>query len=204
MKMNYFYAITALILFKDRHPLILTEKNETVLKYLKSINLRPEYDSKDVPDVTQICKATNLPRTKVYPILFQSYEAIIKSLCEKPHTISECVQDVRITIPYDEEDRIDGVDKEIENERALWAEFKLPIIPRLGETISLDFIDSRSNYSKHRRGVVVDIEHHISITEQRIVIHVHPFKNYYGQWEKLKRQHNKRERRLRELYSQRD
>jgi hypothetical protein len=87
MKMNYFYAITALILFKDRHHLILTKKNEIILKYLKSINLRDDYESEEVPDAKEISNATNLPRTKIHPILYQSYEAIIKSLYDKPHNV---------------------------------------------------------------------------------------------------------------------
>jgi len=40
MKVNYYYAITTLIQFKDRHNLILDKKNETVLNYLRTVELK--------------------------------------------------------------------------------------------------------------------------------------------------------------------
>jgi hypothetical protein len=201
--MNYFFAITTLIHFKDRHHLILTKKNEIVLKYLNSIDLPDDYDGEEVPDVTEISKATNLPRTKIHPILYESYQAMILSLSNTPHAISKCVQAIYVGIPYDEEERRNKAAKELEEKKVLWAELKLPVIPRLGETINLNFVDWNTDF-KYHHGVVVDIHHDISVTQQKVIIYVHPYKNYYGQWEKLKQQHLNHERWVRELQSRKD
>jgi hypothetical protein len=48
-----------------------------------------------------------------------------------------------------------------------WGEFRLPITPRLGERISIDFIDNNIKYTS---GVVTEIYHDIGINSQRIVI----------------------------------
>jgi hypothetical protein len=46
MKINYYFAITSLIQFKDRHNLILNKKNETVLNYLSTVELKEDFENK--------------------------------------------------------------------------------------------------------------------------------------------------------------
>lgn len=199
MKVNYYYAITSLIQFKARHHLILNKKNELVLQYLSRIELKEDFESEDVPDVTMIASATNLPRTKVHPILYQSYIDLIGSLHDKPHAITDCVHAIYIHL-YDENksSRNNSLNEEQEK-RHFWGEFRLPITPRLGETITINFIDDNIKYT---HGVVTEVHHHIDINSQRIIIYVHPLRNYYWMWEKLKDENNHHERWFRSLKSE--
>jgi multisubunit Na+/H+ antiporter MnhE subunit len=162
-----------------------------VLNYLNKVELAADFESKDVPDVTTISLATNVARTKIHPILYESYMDLIESLETKPQTIAGYVHAIHIHT-YDEYK--DSKNKEFAEElkrKHFWGEFRLPITPRLGETISIDFIDSNIKYT---RGVVTEIHHDIGISCQRIVIYVHPIRNYYWMWEKLKNEHNYYER----------
>jgi hypothetical protein len=196
MKINYYFAINSLIQFKNRHHLLLNKKNESVLNYLSSVELNEGYESKDVPDVTKIAEATNLPRNKVYPILYQSYLDLIESIGTKPHEISGCVHAIYIHTYDDYKDSSNLELKEEQEKKHLWAEYKLAVTPRLGEIINIDFIDQNIKYN---HGVVTEIHHDIGITSQRIVIYVHPFKNYYWMWNKLKNDHINHERWLSQL-----
>lgn len=84
--------------------------------------------------------------------------------------------------------------QERESARVFWGEFRLRVTPRIGETISLDFIDWNLRYC---RGVVTDIQHEITGFGKRVVIYVHPFRNYYWRWKNLEREYNEDEARQR-------
>lgn len=66
---------------------------------------------------------------------------------------------------------------------SLWFQVQLPRIPRLGETINIDFIESDLKYN---HGTVVEISHDITCQRQRTIIHVHPIKNFFHQWDKMR------------------
>jgi hypothetical protein len=201
MKINYYRATESLISFKERFSLISNPKNEVILNFLKAIELNPNEDDSGVPDVTKICTGVNLPRNKVYPILYNSYIALLESLYNQPHTIKDCVHVIYVHSHDEYNDSNNKEFKERESARSFWGEFRLPVTPRLGESISLDFIEYDIKYS---RGVVTEIHHEIRGESQRIVIYVHPLRNYYWQWNKLKNEHNHREQWLRRIRDSRD
>ncbi|MBL7857257.1 MAG: hypothetical protein JNM57_06175 [Cyclobacteriaceae bacterium] len=201
MKINYYRAIESLISFKERIPLIMNRKNEPVLNYLKTIELNYENDDVGVPDISKICDSVKLPRNKVYPILYESYLALLESLTTKPHTISDCVHAIYVHSHDEYSDSKNKEFKERESAREFWGEFRLPVTPRLGESISLDFVEFNTKYN---RGIVTEVHHEIRSDSQRIVIYVHPFRNYYWQWDKLKKEHNHREQWMRRIQESRD
>lgn len=190
MKMNYFFAISSLIYLKQRHHLIQDQKNEAVLKYLATIEINDYDDSDQVPDAKMIATQTNLPRNKVYDILYQTYLRLIESLGEHPHQVAECIHAIYINTPL-EFGRKSKPETEGDQSRFLLAEFKLPVTPRLGENIRIDFLDREIKYSY---GVVTEIHHDIRPHQQRIVIYVNPIHNFYWQWEKLKEEQEDRQR----------
>src|SRR5688500_6720599 len=137
MKMNYYYAIECLIQFKDRHNLIVNKKNESVLKYLSTVELKEDFESEDVPDVTMIASATKLSRTKIHPILYQSYMNLIETFYRNAHTVKEYVHAIYIHTYDDYKDSPNKKFIEEEKEKYFWGEFRFPVTPRLGETISI-------------------------------------------------------------------
>lgn len=124
---------------------------------------------------------------------------LIESLYDKPHAITDCVHAIYIHIYGEHKSSPDNELSEEQKKRHFWGEFKLPVTPRLGEKISIDFIDGNIKYT---RGVVTEIHHDIGINSQRIVIYVHPFRNYYWMWEKLKNEHIQHERWQRRVNSE--
>lgn len=200
MKMNYYYAIECLIQFKERHNLILNKKNESVLKYLRSVELREDFESEEVPDVTMIASATKLPRAKIHTILYDSYMKLIETLYGHPHTVTKCVHAIYIYTYDDYKDSPNKEFREEEKKKYFWGEFSLPVTPRLGETIAIDFMDRDVKYT---RGVVAEVYHEIGFSCQRIVLYVHPYKNYYWMWDKLKNEHIQNERWLNNIRGER-
>lgn len=186
MKMNYYFAIAALIQFKDRHHLIVNKRNAEILNYLSTIELPQDFDSEIVPDAKTI--AANVPKSKqrVHDVLYQSYHDLLVSLGSKPHKVTEYVHELHICTPREGDDKESRAIYEREESRFFSGEFKLPHTPRLGETIMLDFLDNNLNYTS---GVVTDIYHCIQPDVHRIVIYVNPTNNYYWKWDRLKKEH---------------
>lgn len=199
MKMNYYYAISCLIILKDRHSLILNKKNEKVLNYLSTIELIDEFESNQIPDTAKIAEATGLPKNKINPILYQSYHEIIATLKHRPLPLNEYIHAIYIRRHEIDEfgsKKDSKVEIERDQDRTFWGEFKLPVTPRIGEHLSLDFLERNINYTY---GIVTEVHHEIHGTKQRIVIYVHPRRNYYWQWERIKRENEDEERWLRDL-----
>lgn len=193
MKINYYRATTALISFKDRFNLLVNKKNQSVLSFLQTINLNHEADDTGVPDVTKICEITGLKRNKVHPILYETYVSLLESLYAKPHTVSNHIHAIWIRLDdefVDKKNRTKDYE-ERESKMSFWGEFRLPVTPRPGEFISLDFMDWDIKYC---RGVVTEVHHEISAEQQRIVVYVNPFRNYYWRWNKLKEEYLTEER----------
>jgi hypothetical protein len=195
MKLNYYRATEALISFKDQFEFIKNKKNDLVLSYLNSVELDYDKDEIGVPDVTKICEAIGLPRNKVHPILFQAYIDLLESLATHPSKVTDCVHAIYIRhheqVPWKgKRTKKEQQADEVESERSFWGEFRLPVTPRLGESISLDFIDWNTKYS---RGIVTEVQHEISGLRQRIVLYVHPTRNYFWQWKRLEKEDRERD-----------
>ena len=190
--MNYYFAIAALIQFKDRHHLIVYSKNAEILRYLATIELPDDFDSEIVPDAKTI--VANVPKSKnrVHDVLFQSYYDLLQTLSNRPHKITECIHVLHVCTPRDDnDDKENGKIREREENRFFSGEFILPYTPRLGETIMLDFLDNNLNYSS---GVVTDIYHCIRPDVHRIEIYINPSNNYYWKWDQLRKGHVNYER----------
>ncbi len=210
MKINYHNALHTLISFKAQFQFIRDSKNDRLLSYLEAIVLNYDADEIGVPDISVVCEAVKLPRNKVYPIIYKSYISLIESLAPHPATVSNCIHAIYIARHHEEEsfrykrgkqNKEELEAQERESALTFWGEFRLPVTPRLGEIISLDFIDWNIKY---RRGVVTEIHHEISGAGQRIVLYVHPFRNYYWWWKRLERDENQRQSRERQWELERE
>ncbi|HEY6436844.1 MAG TPA: hypothetical protein VIY47_09645 [Ignavibacteriaceae bacterium] len=138
------------------------------------------------PETTEIAKSIGLPRHKVTGLVQDLYVDMLEYFSDNSLTIKEAVQVLYIHFPYDEEDKIHKSYKEEAKQMSLWLQVQLPVIPRLAEEISLNFIE---NGIKYDHGFVTEISHEVSCLQQRTIIHVHPLKNYYHQWDKLRVKH---------------
>lgn len=138
------------------------------------------------PETTEIAKSIGLPRQYVTGLVQDLYVDMLEYFSDNSFIIKNHVQVIYIHFPYDEEDTIHKGYREEAKQKALWFQVQLPAVPRLGEEISLNFIE---NDIKYDHGYVTEIAHEISCLQQRTIIHVHPLKNYFHQWDKLRVKH---------------
>lgn len=183
MAKDYYKMIKALFGFRDKLDRISKNKNQMLVDFFreKEINLRD--DEQVYPNISEISKSTGLPRHKVTSLIQDLYNEALEYLSYNSLTIKEAVQILYIHFPYDEESTIHKNYKEEAKRMSLWLQVQLPVVPRLGETIYLNFIESDIKYG---HGCVTEISHEISCVDQRTIIHVHPLKNYFHQWDKMK------------------
>jgi len=196
MSLNYYKAISSLITYQERMAQFSNKKNELVIRCLSSWDIGINKDEPNYPDTKEIATQLGIDRQKVNVMVKDLYTKVIESFYDNPLQIQECVHVIYISIPYDEENTFKNKEYlEIVKKQYLWFETKLPVTPRIGEEISLDFIDSQL---KHNRGYVIKVQHEIIERQQRIILYVHPFKDYYHQWNKMKEEFEWKKRRDRE------
>lgn len=186
MAKDYYKMIKALFGFRDHLHALTNKKNQKLVDYLttEEIDLRDE--ELEYPDTTKISQITGLSRPKVASLIQELYTETLEHLSYNSLLIKEAVQILYIHFPYDEESTIHKNYKEEAKRMSLWLQVELPVIPRLGEEISLPFIE---NDIKYDHGYVTEINHDISCWQQRTIIHIHPLKNFFHQWDKLRTKH---------------
>jgi hypothetical protein len=81
------------------------------------------------------------------------------------------------------------------NNKALTIDVKLPYIPRVGEIISIDFLDDQLKWHYE---YVHRVAHEISGIVQRVIIFVHPFKNHFYELKQLEEE-SETQKRLRKI-----
>ncbi|MCB0479188.1 MAG: hypothetical protein KDC84_13550 [Crocinitomicaceae bacterium] len=188
MGLNYHKAIYTLIIHQDRLEQFRNPNNELVIQLLRKWNAYltdPDYPS--YPDTKEMASSLGMERQKVNVQIKDLYKRVISSFSDDPLIIKDYVHVIYIHIPYDEERGIKNKDYlSTLGERSLWFETKLPFLPRIGESISLDFIDDPLKFN---RGYVNEIRYEIEGHTQRVIIYVHPFNDFYHQWRKMKDKH---------------
>jgi hypothetical protein len=186
MANDYYKMITTLFGFKNNLDKIATEKSQKLIDYFKATELKVIEGEEEFPDASEIAIQTGLPPPKVRNLIRDLYINVLDFFVDNNLEMKESVQIIYIHFPYDEEHTIHKNYREEAKKMSLWIQVKLPVIPRLGEEIFFDFID---NDFKYNHGHVVEISHKITCQQQRTIIHVHPLKNYFHQWEKLRVSH---------------
>lgn len=186
MALDYYKMIKTLFGFRSDLPKVETEKNGTLIKYILDRNLEFDDDDLVYPDVMAIAKEIGVAKHKVRSMIQDLYSDILLYYSDNSLILKKAVQVLYIHFPYDEEESIHKNYREEAKRLSLWLQVDLPVIPRLGETINLDFIESDLKYN---HGHVVEIDHDITFSVQRTIIHIHPLKNYFHHWAKLGKRH---------------
>jgi len=194
MGLSYYVIIRMLFTLRDRLTALRNTKNDALVRYFQNTRLSLDDDGEAIiPVVRLIMQATGLPRHKVSTGIKDLYLNVIHSTFAKPIIVKDCVVTVIISIPWREFGNLKNkeyVDEQ--KQRSISVVMKIPIIPRLGEHIWLDFICDDLSW---RSGYVYDIRHEFDGQRQRVTVFAHPYDNYYYEWARLKADHEL-ERRL--------
>jgi hypothetical protein len=183
MGANYYKIISSLILLKDELNAVDEKKFHNLITVLQGYEIFIDYEDVKIPDKKEIAAKLNLPYAKVLSLIKSLYESILLYFSDHALEITECEQEIQIYVPYDEEEKsVLKMDPHYYSKYTQFIKVKLPVIPRIGEEISLDFIESSFGMN---RGYVHNIRHVFMGKRQVIEIFVHPFDNYYFKWKKM-------------------
>lgn len=172
-----------MILLKDDLFALDEKKYHSLISLLQGFEICIDDEDWKIPDKKEIAEKLNLPYAKVLQLIKGLYEKLLKYYSDHVLEIKEFEQEIHIFIPYEEEDK--EVIKRNPNHYSQYSIFlkvKLPYIPRIGEEISLDFIERGLGAN---RGYVHDVRHVLMGKRQIIEIQVHPFDNFYFKWKKM-------------------
>jgi hypothetical protein len=184
MGLNYHLVVHTLFEFKDRLEKFSTPKNLKVLEYFQKTAYNFEDEDAHTPQLKEITQLVDLPRTKVNEIIKDFYNRLIESFSYEPIEIKRSVVTIHIAFTWEEQKELEKTEagKEFLKQQ-LSIDVNLPIIPRVGEDIRLDFLDFNSRFA---HGCVYRISHEFTGRVQRTTLWVHPTKNHYNHWMKLK------------------
>lgn len=185
MARKYVAIVSTLFEFRDRLEEFRTEKNQSIIRFLKETPFDP-YDYSMPPSPKEIAKATCNKYDKTLAIVNKLYSDLIESFRFNPFQVNKTLVCISISIPWDERPRGQNLYSNLTDDRDVQIEVMLPFVPRIGERISLGFIEKESRYGY---GYVTEINHEISGAMQKVVLHVHPYNNYYHEWVKLRKQY---------------
>jgi hypothetical protein len=120
------------------------------------------------------------------------YQKVIENTYSNPIVVSDVNVTISISIPWDELSKSKNkAFAEEQRQRTLEIHLKLPVIPRIGEHISLNFISKDLSWHSE---YIQDARHDIDGTQQRAILFVHPYENYYYEWARLKAEYERSER----------
>lgn len=187
MNVSYYKMINCLIQHKDILDFIADNKSRHLIKVLKEYVIPVDDEYFHTPDNKELGVIMSVPHIKLNPIIKQLYERVVKYFEVHTLEIKECVQEVSIFIPLDEE-------KPLKKRRVSEQPFsysrcvriKMPFIPRVGDEIYFETLE-HDHFFHH--GYVYNVEHKIIGTKQMINIYAHPFKNFYFHWKKLEEEY---------------
>lgn len=174
--------IRALIEMKQFFPFLRNEKNAAVIDYLDSFEIPIDYNEEQsykTPDLTEIARQLKTLNSKVSPLIRDLYNKCILLLETRELNVKHSKTIIRISGHRDYERGHPEYDK------CIFLEVNLPVLPRVGETIHLSFIDPGL---KDYRGTVFSIDHFISGNCQTITVEVDRRDNYYYKWRLLQKE----------------
>lgn len=187
---NYYSIIEHLVILKGEFQRISKGKYQPVLKELSNYEVFPHSDNEHLPDHKALAAKLNYSQGKMNSILKDLLKEIVLEFRYPPLEVKKVVHQFLIHIPWDEERDIPNK-KYVEESRqqSTYIAMNLPVTPQLGEEIEIPFIGETG---KFYRGYVHEIKHRITGTTQEILIFVHPWHEYYYQWQKMKNEYERR------------
>lgn len=185
---NYPMIIENLILLKGEFHLITEAKYQGLIEVLKKYEVVPYSDNDNIPDHTELAKTLNYSQGKTNSLIKGLLSRLLNTFNEHPLCIRNVVHFLQI-LPYSfpEEKFKDWHSKEWD--KSVFIRTVLPVTPRIGEYIDLDFTRTISGFDTelpYNGGYVHDVRHKITGTTQEIIIEIYPFRSIYYKWMDLK------------------
>jgi hypothetical protein len=168
--------IENLILLKGKLHLIKEAKYQGLIEELKKYEVLPHSDNENLPDHVGLAKTLNLSQSKTNSLIKDLLRSLLTAFNEHPLRINNVVHFLQI-IPYSfpEEKLKDWNSKEWD--KAVFIRTVLPVTPRIGEYIDLDFTRTVLGFDTelpYNEGCVHDMRHNITGTTQEITIVIYP------------------------------
>lgn len=185
---NYLMIIENLIQLKGEFHLITEAKYQGLIEVLKKYEVVPYSDNGHLPDHNELAKILNYSQGKTNSLIKGLLSSLLNSFNEHHLRIRNVVHFLQI-LPYSfpEEKFKDWHSKEWG--KAVFIRTVLPVTPRIGEQIDLDFTRTISGFDTelpYNEGYVHDVRHKITGTIQEITIEIYPFRSIYYKWMDLK------------------
>jgi len=197
MPTEYKRIIENLIMIKDELKVIEDKKLHSLISVLQQYEISPDEELPDVPDKNDIADKLKISHSKINLLIQKLYSKILLYYADHPLEITECEQSIYIHLPKNEDGDFE-YDPEWDAQHSFYMKVKLPVIPRIGEEISLCIVEHRTRLD---RGYVHDVEHTILGKKQFISIFVHPTKDYYFKWKKMQKNYEEHQRWLKRINS---
>jgi hypothetical protein len=185
MAHNFYKIIRSLILMKAELGRVKKPKFSSLIATLQAYEFKPDCDDNGIPDASQLAAVLNYSKPKTNLLLRQLLDELVLDFRCRPLEIRDYIHRIHIHIPYDERKKYTSGRKQVPNEwqtAYTWLDVKLPITPKIGEVINLDFLQD----VHYAWGTVYNVRHTIDGYTQEIYIEVHPLKDEYYRWQKLK------------------
>jgi hypothetical protein len=179
---HYYHLIYHLLLFREELSRIKETRFQELIRVLRTYQIDLKAEEPKIPTNKEIAALMNYKEPKSNQLLKDLHKEVLVSFQNEPLEVPEVVHVLHFSIGYDELMNSTKVRRENERMYSLWIEAKLPITPRIGEEISLSFIDG---LEKHNHGFVHNVSHKITGKKQEILIEIHPYKNFYSRWKDL-------------------
>ena len=189
MPTEYKRIIENLIMIKDELKVIEDKELQPLISVLQQYEISPDEELPDVPNKNDIADILNISHYKINLLIQKLYSKILKYFEDHPLEITECEQSIYIHLPKNEDGDFE-FDREWDAQHSFYMKVKLPVIPRIGEEISLCMVEHRTGLN---RGYVHDVEHTILGKKQFVSIFVHPTEDYYHKWKKMEEKFKERQ-----------
>lgn len=182
---NYYLLVEFLLSVKQEFFRIELPKFQDLITELKKFPYDPDLENNEIPDCDELAKKLGFKKAKVQKLLKELRSKILEDFYWNPLQIKRVEQTIFISIPYDEVKQAKAPDyKDYARENSLSISVKMPFTPRIGERINLSSFNKDVDFNN---GYVYKIDHEITPNVQRVFIWVHPFKDYYHHWMKMKK-----------------
>ena len=189
---NYYSIIEHLIVLKGEFHRITKERFQLVIRELSNYEVYPHSDNDHLPDHKILATKLKYSQNKMNTILKDLLKELVLEFHYPPLKIKDHVHQFLIHLPWDEEHSIPNKKfVEESREQSIYIEMILPVTPRIGEEVTIPFIEETGNFY---RGYIHEIKHKITGSTQEIFIIVHPWDDYYHRWMKMKEEYERRKR----------
>lgn len=194
---NYSHLTSTILSLKKYFPDVKEEKYDQFKQVLNEYH----YDSlaeswNNVPTPQELSVKISVSKQKVYKLIKDFYRELIFVLNQqRPIEIDKYQHGIFICVPYNELDEYpDSSNRTTLLHKSKMVYIKLPVTPRIGETIDLKYIDEERKFGF---GYVHNVRHVINGDSQLVLIDVHPFHPYYHKWQTEKENYEYWERNYR-------